>query len=437
MAKVKHSFEDFNFNKQILLAIEAAGFSVPTEIQQKAIPPIIAGQDVVGIAQTGTGKTASFVLPLVKKLAYAQGNAPRALVFAPTRELVMQLAEHFKILASNTDLRSCTLYGGVGARDQIACVNAGVDVLFCTPGRFMDIYKKGEIELKYVKTMVLDEADKMMDMGFMPQIRSILEVVPRKRQNLLFSATFPDKVEDLSHEFLDFPTRIEVTPQSTPVQSVEQRLYHVPNLRTKIALLEYLLENDKSTKRVMVFTRKRTTAENVYKFLDRKLRDEVRVVHANKGQNTRINSMKAFGEGSVRVLVATDVSSRGIDIEQVSHVVNLEVPVIYEDYVHRIGRTGRATQTGVAITFADKSERLHIEKIEQVIKMQIPRLEMPQAVKVYETSFEEAQQMDREIDRIKKKEDPDYQGAFHEKKRKPTSDQKKSGRSKSRRKKRR
>lgn len=410
------SFQDFNLNKQLLSAVEELGYEVPTEIQQKAIPVIQGGHDVLGIAQTGTGKTAAYLLPILMKVKYAQGMHPRALILAPTRELAMQIDESISQLAKYTDLRHVAVYGGIGPKTQIETIQKGIDILVATPGRLMDIYLKGELVLKELKTLVLDEADKMMDMGFMPQIRRLLEIIPNKRQNLLFSATFPEKVERLSDEFLEFPTKVEVTPQATPVETVNQVLYEVPNLKTKINLLTKLLE-DESFKRVIIFTRTKKTAENTFRYLARKLDGEqVKVIHANKGQNTRINSMEAFREGNVRILVATDVAARGIDISLVSHVINFDVPIIYEDYVHRIGRTGRANHSGEAITFMNEAEAYHVQKIEELIRMKIPRKPLPASVEVLPTPFEEAQEIAMEIDAQKRKENPDFQGAFHEKK---------------------
>jgi ATP-dependent RNA helicase RhlE len=410
------SFQDFDLNKQLLSAIQESGYEVPTEIQQKAIPVIQAGHDVLGIAQTGTGKTAAYLLPILMKVKYAQGAHPRALILAPTRELAMQIDENISQLAKYTDLRHLAIYGGIGPKTQIETIQKGIDILVATPGRMMDIYLKGDLVLKDLKTLVLDEADKMMDMGFMPQIRRMLEVIPNKRQNLLFSATFPEKVERLSDEFLEFPTRVEVAPQATPVETVNQVLYEVPNLKTKIGLLNKLLE-DPSFNRVIIFTRTKKTAENTYRYLARKLDEEqVKVIHANKGQNTRINSMEAFREGNVRILVATDVAARGIDISLVSHVINFDVPIVYEDYVHRIGRTGRANHSGEAITFMNEAEEYHVQRIELLIRMKIPRKPLPADVEVLPTPFEEAQEMAMEVDNQKRKENPDFQGAFHEKK---------------------
>ncbi|MDB5110979.1 MAG: rhlE 1 [Mucilaginibacter sp.] len=411
------TFEDFNFNRQILNAIADAGYTEPTPIQQKAIPPILNGQDVMGIAQTGTGKTAAYVLPILMKLKYAQGDHARALVIAPTRELALQIEENIKTFAANTDLRVVVLYGGLGPKTQIEQINKGADVIVATPGRFMDVYLAGHIVTKTLQVLVLDEADKMMDMGFMPQINRILEVVPRKRQNLLFSATMSDKIHQLSANFLEFPTVIEVTPQATPAQTVQQKLYYVPNVKTKINLLKKLLDEEGNITKLMIFCKTRTAAEDVYKFLSRKFGEgQVKVMHANKGQNTRINSMNAFKNDEVKILVATDVASRGIDVSDVSHVINFDVPVVIEDYVHRIGRTGRALQSGEAITFCNPAEEYYIRKIEKLIKQTVPVFDIPADVFIEATPYEEKQDQNKEIDMQKRREDPEFKGAFHEKK---------------------
>lgn len=409
------SFENFNLNRQLLNAIADEGFSEPTEIQQKAIPVILAGQEIIGIAQTGTGKTAAYLLPILMKVKYAQGTDPRALILVPTKELTLQVADHATRLARYTDLRILPIYGGVGPKTQIENIQKGVDMLIATPGRFMEIYLRGELITKQIKHLVIDEADRMMDMGFMPQLRKIFEVIPRKRQNLLFSATFPEKVEQLAAEFLEFPVRVEITPPATPARQVEQELYHIPNLKTKINFLDHLLQHPEFS-RVMIFTRTKETADNVFKYIDRKHLGPVRVIHSNKGQNSRINAVNEFREGKLRVLVSTDVTARGIDIAEVSHVINFDVPIQYDDYVHRIGRTGRAFREGKAITFATDAELYHIVRIEKLIREKISVKPLPASVEVEETPYWEAQEMAREIDRQKRKEDPTFKGAFHPKK---------------------
>jgi ATP-dependent RNA helicase RhlE len=409
-------WNDFKLNKQLLDAVRDAGFQHPTEIQHKCIPLITGGQHVIGIAQTGTGKTAAYLLPLLLKIRYAQGNDARALVLVPTKELVVQVAEQTRALAKYTDLRIVEIYGGVGPKAQIERIQAGLDLLIATPGRFLELYQRKALIVKQIKTLVLDEADRMMDMGFMPQLRKIFEVIPAKRQNVLFSATFPEKVERLAQEFLDFSVRVEITPQATVAVKVAQELYHVPNAVTKINFLEYLFTKDTQLNRVMIFTRTKEMANQIYRFLDRKKLGPVKVIHSNKGQNTRINAMNEFKEGKLRVLVSTDVAARGIDVTNVSHVINFDVPIQYEDYVHRTGRTGRALKDGKAITLVTDAEKYHIERIEKIIREKIPVRKLPREVQIAETSYEEAQAMAREIDRQRRYEDPEFKGAFHEKK---------------------
>ena len=428
------AFEDFKLNRQLLNAVNEMGYSSPTSIQVKAIPSILAGHDVLGIAQTGTGKTAAYLLPLLFKIKYAQGMFPRALILAPGKELVLQIFENLERLSSYCGTRNCCLYGGVGPKEQLAQLEAGVDIVVSTPGRFLELYRKGGLVTKHLRYLVLDEADKMMDMGFAPQIRQILEKIPRKRQNLLFSATFPEKVADFANEFLEFPTKIEVTPQSTPAATVEHFYYQTPNLKTKINLISHLFE-DASFSKVIVFTRTKDSANNLHNFLDRKLHEQVRVIHANKSQNSRINAFRDFREGDVRVLVTTDVSARGLDIPSVSHVINFDVPTVYEEYVHRIGRTGRAREVGTAISFATPAEELHLAEIEKVISEKIDQRTLPGEVEIAPTDKEELKAIEMEIDRFRRAKDPDFKGAFHEKKARPTF--KKDTKRKSRRRKKR
>ncbi len=410
-------FEEFKLNRQILNAIEEAGYVQATPIQEKTISPILSGQDIFGIAETGTGKTAAYVLPILMQLKYAQGYYPRALILAPTRELAMQIGEEVKKFSVYTDLRSTVIFGGIGPKTQKETIAKGIDILIATPGRFLDLYLSGDLVVSNLKVLVLDEADKMMDMGFIGSIHRILEIVPRKRQNLLFSATMSDLVQKIAGDFLKFPTYIEVAPQATPSSNVSQLLYVVPNFKTKINLLQHLLKDEESFHKVILFCKTKTVADALHAFLERKFgAEQVRVIHANKGQNTRINSIQQFKEGHIRFLVATDVASRGIDVSEVSHVINFEVPIIIEDYVHRIGRTGRAFAKGDAITFCNEAEKYYIQKIEKLIRQSIPRAELPKEVFVEETPYDERQAIAREIDAQKRKENPEFKGAFHEKK---------------------
>lgn len=410
-------FDVFKLNKQLQLALTDLGYSSPTPIQQKAIPLATAGHDLFGIAQTGTGKTAAYLLPLLMKVKYAQGTDPRALILAPTRELVIQIEENARKLAAYTDLRIVGIYGGKGPKQQIEELKKGVDIIVATPGRFTELYQAQAIFPKQLKTLVLDEADRMMDMGFMPQIRRILEVIPTKRQNLLFSATMPDKVIKLSEEFLEFPQMVEVAPQATTLDTIEQRVYHVPNFKTKINLLAWFFGHVEAVEKVIIFSKTKETANNLFKFIERKVNPSVKIIHGNKDQNARINAFEAFKAGEVKILVATDVSSRGLDVSMVSHVINFDVPVLYEDYVHRIGRTGRIFKEGSAWTFVNPAEEYHMAKIEDLIRKKITVHPLPEGVAVEKTPFEEQQLMAREVDHQKRKENPDFKGAFHEKKR--------------------
>lgn len=424
------TFEDLKLTRQFLNAIDDAGYSEPTEIQIKGIPPIMAGQDIIGIAQTGTGKTAAYVLPLLQKLKYYQGPEPRCLILVPTKELVIQVEKTILDLAKYTDLKCVALFGGVGPKAQMEAIEKGVDIIVATPGRFLEIYAKRVILPKKIKHIVLDECDRMMDMGFWPQLREIQEKIPQKKQQLLFSATFPEKVERIADNFLLFPLRLEVTPQATPAQTVKQLIYEVPNVQARLDLLVHLLKTDETMNRVMVFVKTKEQATAIAKFIERIDLGEVRMLHSNKGQNARINAIDDFKGGDVRVLVSTDVSSRGIDVVEVSHVINFNIPTNYDDYVHRIGRTGRAFKTGTAISFMDFSEEYHIQKIQKLIKQTIERVSLPEAIQEVKTPFLEYQDQMREIDRQKRLEDPEFKGAFHEKKFKKPLDKKSLGQKK-------
>lgn len=419
-------FQELNLNKQLLNAIDDLGYENPTPIQEKVIPLGLNGHDIIGIAQTGTGKTAAFLLPILMQVKYAQGDSPRVLILEPTRELAIQVEEECEKFCKYTDLRYTAIYGGLGPKTQIENIEKGIDILIATPGRFWDLYKKQIINPKSIKYFIIDEADRMMDMGFMPQVNQILEIVPRKRQNMLFSATMPERVKKLSEDFLEFPQEVEVTPQSTPAETVEQFIYYVPNIRTKIAVLEHILKNQEGFDKVIVFTKTKKTADDIFKFIERKIGGTVRVIHANKGQNSRINAINSFKAGEVRVLVSTDVTARGIDVTEVSHVINFDVPSLYEDYVHRIGRTGRAFKTGVAISFVNDAEKYHIKNIEKIISMDIEVRPLPKEIEIFPTDKTEAYDLAKEIDYWKRKENPDFKGAFHE--RKPKSEKKKKKR---------
>jgi ATP-dependent RNA helicase RhlE len=411
-------FESFRITRQFTDALTAMGLTEPTEIQRMAIVPAMSGQDVLGIAETGSGKTLAYLIPLAMKVKYARSGYVQAIILGPAKELVIQIHQVLERLTANTDIRSVCLYGGIGPKEQAEQLKAGVDIIVCTPGRLLDLYSRGHIHMKELRTLVLDEADRMLEMGFMSQLRRILEVIPVKRQNLLFSATFPERVETLAAEFLEFPTRVQSAAQGKPVEALRQEWYATTNFRSKLVLLIHLLKTN-DWPRVMVFCSTKDSATRAATYLDRQNVGSVRVIHANKGQNARINALDAFRTGEVRVLVTTDVTSRGIDVEAVSPVVNLELPSGHEDYLHRVGRTARMGREGLAITFANEAEKFNLIEIIASVDSTIAEMPWPSEVAIAPDLPGERQEILRELDRRRKAADPTFQGAFHEKKRKP------------------
>ena len=283
----------------------------------------------------------------------------------------IQVGEDIAELTAYSDLRHAAVYGGIGWTKHAALLEPGIDILVATPGRMWDLYQAGALRLKKVKHLVIDEADRMLDMGFMPQLKQLQEIIPAKRQNLLFSATFSESIEKLAEEFLDFYEKMEIAPSATPVELVTQTAYRVPNYRTKLNLIKYLLDDEETFKRVVIFVKTKEHAEGVFKVVQRKAEGEIRILHSNKAQNSRINSIQAFKSGDVRILITTDVSARGMDVSKVSHVINFDLPNDYDDYIHRIGRTARAGNIGDAITMSDPSAEWHWKKIEELIRQDL------------------------------------------------------------------
>lgn len=407
-------FTDLNISKQILMALEEAGFEHPTPIQKESFSVIRSGKDVIGVAQTGTGKTLAYLIPLLMKLHYAQGTYPRALVVVPTRELVVQVCESVELLAEFMDIRCKGIYGGTNIRTQQAAVYEGVDLLVATPGRFMDIYMNGMIRTGQIRTVVVDEADRLMDMGFLPQLRSILEVIPEKHQTLLFSATFSAAIGELAKEFLaPDPVRIETAAHATPVENVTQWRYDLPNILTKINLLKLLLSDREEYRRVMIFTETKKNADRIVEKLGDFWKGELSIIHSNKAQNSRLNALRAFKEGKSRIMVASDVAARGIDVQEVSHVINFDIPSIPEEYVHRIGRTARAGKEGIAISFVSPKEEPDFEKIEVLIGQQIELLGLPENLEVSDVLLDEEKIQTANI--VYQRGKPAGGGAFHAK----------------------
>ena len=370
------NFEELNLAPAIVKAVREHGYETPTPIQAQAIPAVLEGRDLLGGAQTGTGKTAAFVLPILQILSVNDGvknkfggTGIRALVLTPTRELAAQVEESVRVYGKYLELSSTVVFGGVGMNPQISKLKSGVDVLVATPGRLLDLMGQGKLDLSTVEVLVLDEADRMLDMGFIHDVKKVLAVVPKNKQSLLFSATFSDEIRDLASGLLHDPLHIQVTPRNTTVQRITQVIHPVGRGKKK-ALLAHIIK-ERNWSQVLVFTRTKFGANNVAEFLE-KNGISAMALHGNKSQGARTQALAGFKSGDVRALVATDIAARGIDIDELPHVVNYEIPNVSEDYVHRIGRTGRAGNSGEAVNLVCLDEEGFMQDIERFTKQQIP-----------------------------------------------------------------
>jgi ATP-dependent RNA helicase RhlE len=368
---ISASFADLLLAEPLLRALEAENYLTPTPIQTQAIPHLLAGRDLLGLAQTGTGKTAAFALPILQHLSRAPGapgRGPRALVLAPTRELALQVNESFRTYGRNLKLRSAVVFGGVGQKPQVDALARGLDILVATPGRLLDLSAQGHVRFDRVSFLVLDEADRMLDMGFLPDVKRIIALLPKERQNLLFSATMPEGIARLGANILRDPVRVEVTPAASTVDQVEQRVIFVETSE-KAAVLTDLLE-DKAISRALVFAR---TKHGANRIAARLVKDRIgaEAIHGNKSQAARQRALEDFRAGRVRVLVATDIAARGIDVDGITHVINFDLPNEPESYVHRIGRTARAGASGVALSLCDNSERPFLRDIEKLTRRRL------------------------------------------------------------------
>ena len=369
------SFADLGLKPELLRAVDEKGYSVPTPIQAKAIPAVLAGGDVLAGAQTGTGKTAAFVLPILQKLGQAAGTAPRAVVLTPTRELAAQIAESARTYGKYSRLRTLVVFGGVSINPQIDALRAGCDLLIATPGRLLDLAEQGELDLRSVQCFVLDEADRMLDMGFIPAIRRILKFLPKQRQNLMFSATYSDDIRELAGRILRDPANIEVASRNATADRVEQQIYRVPK-EHKRHLLAHLID-DGNWFQVLVFTRTKHGANRLAQQLES---NGIRAaaIHGNKSQGARVRALSDFKSNKITALVATEVAARGLDIKELPHVVNYELPNVPEDYVHRIGRTARAGGSGSAVSLVSPDEGPLLKDIERMLKRTLPVAALPQ-----------------------------------------------------------
>ncbi|MFV0236996.1 MAG: DEAD/DEAH box helicase [Flavobacteriales bacterium] len=412
-------FKELNLPDSLYKALEQLQFTVPTPIQELSHKPILSGNDVVGIAQTGTGKTFAYLLPILKNLEPTLDIPPKVIIMVPTRELVLQVVEEIKKLTQFTKIRVGGVYGGTNMNTQKFVVLEGLDILVATPGRLYDLSVAQHLNLKQVRQFVIDEIDVMMDLGFRYQVTNIMGLFP-KVQNILFSATMTEEVEALIKQEFKSPMKISVAKSGTPLENIEQRNYEVCNFYTKINLIEYLVSSFEEYTKVIIFTAHKRMADLVYKELSECIPDECVIIHSNKSQNYRIRSVKQFSENEKRILISTDIIARGLDIEDVSHVINFDTPQFPENYMHRIGRTGRAKKKGVAITLSTPKEWEYKKQIEYLMEVEIPLFPFPEEVEIATklTLDEKPRQIEiqNKLKRKKKQEDETKGASFHEKK---------------------
>ena len=415
-----NTFDDLRLTKQLYNAIDDLGLEKPTPIQVEACPVVLSGKDVVGIAQTGTGKTYAYLLPLLRDLKFSKQISPRILIMVPTRELVLQGVAEVEKLTKYMTVRVLGIYGGTNINTQKQLVAEGCDILVATPGRLYDIALTGVLQLKTIKKLVIDEVDVMLDLGFRFQLKNIFDLLPLKRQNIMFSATMTEEVDALIDDFFIKPEKISIAVSGTPLHNIAQQSYRVANFYTKINLLAHLLKDKEEFHKVLVFTASKKMADKLFEMLEEQYGTESCVIHSNKSQNYRIRSLQEFDEGKNRILLTTDVMARGIDLDKISHVINFDTPTFAENYMHRIGRTGRAEEQGKSILFfTEKEEESKIE-IELLMDYEIPQEEFPTEVEISEQLLPE--ERPRNIDLINKnrKKEDERGPAFHEKKLKNT-----------------
>jgi len=409
-------FKDLNLSKHLLHALSDLGYTTPTTIQEKVFSVVMSGADVCGIAQTGTGKTFAYLLPLLNQWKYSKDKNPQILIVVPTRELVAQVVEAVKKLNTYLRVEVTGVHGGANINTQKLEMQHKFDVLVATPGRLYDLAMAGAFKVKMIKKLVIDEVDEMLNLGFRTQLKNILDLLPPNRQNLLFSATLIPEVEDLMNDYFNNPVKIEAAPAGTPVENIIQSAYEVPNFHTKVNLLKLLLAEDEAMTKVLVFAASRKLADQLYEQLEPTFSGTAGVIHSNKEQNHRFNTVKQFKEGTYKFIIATDIVARGIDIAEVTHVINFDLPPVPENYVHRIGRTGRADKKGIAVSFITKKEQEQRKAIEDLMKFQIPVSPLPPHLQISDqlTEDELPKVYMKEIQvKIPKKEE---RGAsFHEK----------------------
>lgn len=375
-------FEQFNLPKPLFNAISDLGFETPTPIQVEAFPMILSGKDMVGIAQTGTGKTLAYVLPILKELKFSRQVNPRILMVVPTRELVVQVVDRIKEFSKYMNVRVLGVYGGVNINTHSREVAEGADIVVATPGRLYDLAVTRAISLKSVYKLVIDEVDVMLDLGFRMQLTNIFDLLPDRRQNVMFSATMTEDVEALINDYFIKPQKVSIAVSGTPLDNISQSCYSVKNFYTKANLLRYLLKDKEEYQKVLVFVSNKRSADRLYNYLEEDMMSDLCVIHSNKTQNYRLRSIEQFEEGVHRILITTDVMARGLDLDRISHVFNFDTPRFPENYMHRIGRTGRAQQEGKSVLFYTEKEEEYKNAIENLMNYEIPQIEFPEIVEI-------------------------------------------------------
>ena len=376
------SFEELNINRQLLNAVADLGFEKPTPIQEEAYPVGMSGQNIVGIAQTGTGKTLAYMLPILQQLKYSKDYKPRVIILVPTRELVVQVVEQIELFTKYMSTRVLGVYGGVNIKTQMGALTQGQDIVVGTPGRLYDLAVNRSLLLQDVKKLVIDEVDVMLDLGFRFQLNNIFELLPDKRQNIMFSATMTEDVEILINENFIKPEFIAIALSGTPLDNIYQSCYPVANFYTKVNLLGHLLQDKETYQKILIFIDSKKNADRLYEAMEPDFWNELLVIHSNKSQNNRMAAIERFNDNNARILIATDVIARGLDLDDITHVINFDTPKFPENYMHRIGRTGRAEKMGHSILFYTEGEEDWKKEIEKMMEYDIPQLEFPTEVKV-------------------------------------------------------
>ena len=413
------TFEQFNLPKSLQKAIDELGFTTPTPIQEKSFSVIMSGRDMMGIAQTGTGKTFAYLLPLLKLYKFTNTNTPKIVILVPTRELVVQVVEEVEKLTKYMSVKTLGIYGGVNINTQKKAVYEGVDILVGTPGRTMDLALDAVVRFDETQKLVIDEFDEMLNLGFRPQLTALLAMMKTKRQNILFSATMTEEVDAVLNDFFDYPEEVTLSASGTPLEKITQITYQVPNFNTKVNLLKHLLTTDQTMSRVLVFVNNKKISDLLFESIEEAFEGQFGVIHSNKSQNYRLNTMAEFQEGNLRGLITTDIMARGLDISNITHVINFEMPELPELYMHRIGRTGRADSEGTSISFVAPREEESFIEVEVLMNTELEITPFPEEVEVSIKLI--GPEKDRQpVKFLMKKVKLEGEGAFHEKAKKNT-----------------